>query len=66
MVIVGEDEGRFLVCDGKERPLERPKPKNRKHLSFTNSKLLQEQFSSNRALRKSLKEYKGVLSEMEE
>ena len=66
MVVVGEAEGRLLVCDGKERPLQRPKPKNIKHLSLTNNSLTLEQFSSNRALRKSLREYKGELSEMEE
>ena len=67
MVIVGFQDGMPLVCDGKARPLERPKRKNQKHLMVTNSKLSEEQFSSNRALRKSLREYrKDTLIETEE
>lgn len=57
MVIVGFEGEMPLVCDGKARPLERPKRKNIKHLAFTKCKLNEEQFSSNRALRKSLREY---------
>lgn len=60
MVVVGLKDGMPLVCDGKERPLERPKCKNIKHLAFTKCKLKEEQFSSNRALRKSLREYREV------
>ena len=59
MVIVGFEGQMPLVCDGKERPLQRPKRKNIKHLAVTNSKLTKEQFSSNRALRKSLREYRN-------
>ena len=36
LVIVAENSEVVYVCDGKERPLERPKKKNVKHLSFTN------------------------------
>ena len=32
MVVVEEGDGFVFVCDGKERPLERPKRKNIKHL----------------------------------
>ena len=66
MVVVGEERGMLLVCNGKERPLERPKAKNLKHLSLTNSSLDNEQFSSNRALRKALKAFGETVSEMEE
>ena len=57
MVVVGLEEGRALVCDGKARPLENPKIKNIKHLNFTNSYLEKEQFATNRSLRRSLREY---------
>ncbi len=64
----GRDKGRFLVvvdsndkglfvCDGKERPLEKPKFKNHKHLSITNTRLEKEKFSSNKSLRKALNEF---------
>ena len=55
MVIVAVTENYLLVCDGKERRLERPKRKNPKHLQITNLSLKPYQFETNRALRKSLK-----------
>ena len=55
MVIVAVTENYLLVCDGKERRLERPKRKNPKHLQFTNTVLSPNQFETNRALRKALK-----------
>ena len=55
MVIVKETENYLLVCDGKERPVERPKRKNPKHLKLTNAYLEAHQFETNRALRKALK-----------
>ena len=57
MVIVKETENYLLVCDGKERRLERPKRKNPKHLQFTNTRLEPNLFETNRALRKSLKAF---------
>ncbi len=56
MVIVEETENYLLVCDGKERPVERPKRKNPKHLKLTKLKLEAHQLETNRALRKALKE----------
>ena len=55
MVITAVTENYLLVCDGKERRLERPKRKNPKHLQFTNTRLEPNLFETNRALRKSLK-----------
>ena len=55
MVIVKETENYLLVCDGKERPVERPKRKNPKHLKFTNTCLEAQQLETNRALRKAIK-----------
>lgn len=59
MVVVGESVDGLYVCDGKERPLERPKLKNPKHLALTNMILKKEQFSSNKSLRKTLAVYRG-------
>ena len=58
LVIVGEDGNTAYVCDGKERPLERPKKKNVKHLSFTSTCLESDCFKTNKSLRKSLAVYR--------
>jgi ribosomal protein L14E/L6E/L27E len=55
LAVVGESDGRVLVCDGKERPIERPKPKNKKHLVFTGQCLNEEELNSNKSLRRALK-----------
>ena len=54
MVVVKETENYLLVCDGKERPVERPKRKNPKHLRLTKLYLEAHQLETNRALRKAL------------
>lgn len=45
MVVLDEAEGCVIVADGKERPLDRPKRKNPKHLQKTNRKLSLEQLT---------------------
>lgn len=67
MVVIGTSDKGLLVCDGKERPLERPKTKNIKHLCFTQDRLNTAQYSSNRRLRRALYRYRlGVDTEREE
>ena len=56
MVIVKETENYLLVCDGKERPVERPKRKNPKYLKLTRLHLEAHQLETNRTLRKALKD----------
>lgn len=56
LAVVGMDGEACLLCDGKERPLNRPKRKNPKHLAATNWLLTEEQMNTNRALRKALRE----------
>ena len=63
MVIVKETENYLLVCDGKERPVERPKRKNPKHLKLTKLQLEAQQLETNRALRKALKQISSVYEE---
>ena len=58
MVVVSEDDRYIYVCDGKERPLERPKRKNAKHLSLTNTIISVEGLKTNKSLRKELAIYK--------
>lgn len=55
MVIVKETENHLLVCDGKERPVGRPKRKNPKHLKLTCTRLTADQLETNPRLRKALK-----------
>ena len=45
MVVLDETEGYVIVADGKERPLDRPKRKNPKHLQKTGRKLGLEQMT---------------------
>lgn len=58
MVVVNEDENYLYVCDGKERPLERPKRKNAKHLCFTGTVLGEDKFKTNKSLKKALAVYR--------
>ncbi len=54
LVITEANENYVLVADGKERPLERPKRKNTKHIGVTKAVLDNGSMSTNRALRRSL------------
>ncbi|MBQ4119746.1 MAG: KOW domain-containing RNA-binding protein [Clostridia bacterium] len=66
MVIV-KTEGNFLyVADGKERKLERPKRKNAKHLTFTNTVLANDSFKTNKQLKKALAVYRDSAKFKEE
>ena len=60
MVVVGNKNQTLLLCNGKDRPLERPKKKNRKHIGLTNTVLDSGSMSTNRSLRRALNEYSGV------
>ena len=54
MVVVGSDDKFFYLCDGKERPLSRPKRKNVKHVAFTAKNLDENSYKTDKALRRSL------------
>ena len=66
LAVVGERDGYLLLCDGKERPLERPKRKNAKHIALTGGILSDAQMSANRTLRKALREFSGRSTGKEE
>lgn len=62
----GRDKGRLLavvraenaavfVCDGKERPLNRPKRKNIRHVTPTQAALPEDALANDRALRRALR-----------
>ena len=52
--VIGIDETYVYICDGKERPVDRPKRKNPKHLSVTKKVLSAEDMATNRKLKKAL------------
>lgn len=54
MIAFGCDGDFLLLCDGKERPIERPKRKNIKHLYFTDFTVDTELIKSNKAIRKKI------------
>ena len=54
MALVDETKQGLLLCDGKERPIEKPKFKNPKHVAFTNYEIERESLNSNKALRRAL------------
>ena len=55
MCVIGENEGKVLVCDGRKRRLENPKPKNPKHLKELSCELSEEQMRTDKQIRKALK-----------
>lgn len=66
MVVVKSEGDYLFVCDGKERPLERPKRKNAKHLKLTNTVLENDSFKTNKHLKKALAVYRDTAKFKEE
>ncbi len=62
MAVIKADNNYLYVCDGKERPLERPKRKNIKHVALTNTYLDENSYSSNKSLRRALAVYRDSVS----
>ena len=59
LAVIAFNGTEFFVVDGKERPLERPKLKNPKHLVVTGYCLSEKEYRSNKALRAALKRYQA-------
>ncbi len=55
LVIMQADEKSVFVCDGKERPIDRPKKKNIRHIEPTEYVIDISQITTNRAIRKELR-----------
>ncbi|MBQ1966721.1 MAG: hypothetical protein II356_01970 [Clostridia bacterium] len=53
-MVAGFEKTQVLVCDGKHRPLEKPKCKNPKHLEATDRLLDKDSMATNKMLRKTL------------
>ena len=54
MLLLTTDSKSALVCDGRQRRLEKPKRKNLKHIKATSFTLSEEETQSNKRLRKAL------------
>jgi len=54
LLVTGVSDNGLLVCDGKERPLKRPKRKNPKHLEDTGMKIPPDMAKTDRSLKKLL------------
>ena len=63
LAVVGQENEFLLLCNGKDRPLERPKKKNKKHLVLTDTVLDNGSMSTNRSLRRTLKSFSDVAHE---
>ncbi len=56
-VVVEFDDKYAKVCDGKYRPLERPKKKKLIHIKVTNTVLSEDSLKTNKSIRVSLKPF---------
>lgn len=56
-VVVESFDKYVLVCDGKKRPLERPKKKNFIHLKPTSTVLSEDCLRSNRSIKSNLRSF---------
>ena len=54
LAVMQSDENRVLVCDGKERPVDRPKSKNIRHVESVGYSLDESETATNRALKKAI------------
>lgn len=57
LAVAGIEGGYPLLCDGKHRPLQRPKRKNPLHLAGTKHCLDPHSMETNRALRRALRAF---------
>jgi len=56
-LILDFDEQYATVCDGKHRPLEKPKRKKLKHLNITNKTVDLAELQTNKSIRKILRPF---------
>lgn len=60
LVVVAAEKGMLFLCDGKARPLQKPKQKNQKHVGTTNCRLAEEQIKTNKQIRHALRDHFGA------
>lgn len=66
LCVVGESDEFFILADGKERPLQKPKRKNKKHVADIALSLNEQQMSANKALKRALKEIDNAPDRLED
>ena len=66
LAVVGVDPPCVLVCDGKRRPLERPKRKKLFHLAPTAAILPEEALQTNRQIHTALRRFQEKLRQQSE
>lgn len=57
LAVVKAENGRVFLADGKERPLERAKGKNPRHVQKTQFEINGSSMETNRSLRKAIKQF---------
>ena len=57
LAVVRLEKNRVFLCDGKERPLEKAKAKNPRHVEKTELFVDRSSMETNRKLRKTLKQF---------
>ena len=55
LAVVQIENNCVILCDGKERPIDRPKSKNIRHVEATEFSLSETDLASNRSLKKALR-----------
>ena len=56
LAVMQSENGSVLVCDGKERPIDRPKSKNIRHIECIGLSVTENDMRSNRSLKKALRQ----------
>lgn len=56
LAVMQSENGSVLVCDGKERPIDRPKSKNIRHIECIGLSVTENDMRSNKALKKALRQ----------
>ncbi|MBQ3045052.1 MAG: KOW domain-containing RNA-binding protein [Clostridia bacterium] len=54
LAVVQRSDNLVLVCDGKERPVDRPKSKNIRHVESVGASFTEAEMATNRALKKAI------------
>ena len=54
LAVMRSENGSVLVCDGKERPVDRPKSKNIRHIEYVGASIKEDELATNRMLKKAL------------
>ena len=56
LAVMQSGNGSVLVCDGKERPIDRPKSKNIRHIECVGLSVTENDMRSDRSLKKALRQ----------